>query len=173
MDKLTNYKNNTMYHMVKQFHEAFGEKMPDKPTPIDRETALKRAVWSGEELIEFLYATVGGDLDEFHEIYLDFCMGIAEAYRKIKANNSLIDDVLTAQADALTDEMYFNQGSFTLMGVEPYNFFDIVQNANMSKLWEDGKPRFRDSDGKILKPPTWEAPEPKLKKEIERQKNEN
>jgi predicted HAD superfamily Cof-like phosphohydrolase len=37
---------------------------------------------------------------------------------------------------------------------------------------EDGKPRFREGDGKIVKPPHWEenfAPEPKLKAEIERQ----
>lgn len=42
----------------------------------------------------------------------------------------------------------------------------------MGKIWDDGKPRFRESDGKILKPPHWEAnfaPEPRLKEEIQRQ----
>lgn len=159
-----------MYNMVKQFHEAFGEKMPDKPTPIDKETALKRAVWSGEEIVEFLYATVGGDKEEFDNLYINFMLKMNKVFMELFNNNPRIDDVLTAQMDALTDEMYFNQGSFTLAGVEPYNLFKIVQEANMSKLWEDGKPRFRESDGKIIKPPTWEAPEPKLQKEIERQK---
>lgn len=167
--------SNEMYHMVKQFHEAFGEKMPSKPTPIDKETALKRAVWSGEEIVEFLYATAAGDKEEFDNLYIDFMLKMNKVFMELFNNNPRIDDVLTAQMDALTDEMYFNQGTFTLAGVEPYNLFKIVQEANMGKLWEDGKPRKRESDGKIIKPPHWEenfAPEPRLKKEIERQKGE-
>lgn len=166
---------NAMYHRVKEFHKAFGEKMPSKPTPIDKETALKRAVWSVEELTEFLYATVGGDKIQFAELTQKLLEGLIESFQEIYKNAPVIDDVLTAQMDALTDEMYFNQGSFTLAGVEPYNLFEIVQQANMGKLWEDGKPRFRESDGKIIKPPHWEenfAPEPRLKEEIERQKRE-
>ncbi len=74
--------------------------------------------------------------------------------------------------DALTDVSYFNYGSFAVAGVDPEPLFDIVQEANMGKLWEDGKPRFRDGDGKIVKPPNWEndyAPEPRLAAEIDRQ----
>ncbi len=36
----------------------------------------------------------------------------------------------------------------------------------------DGKPRFREGDGKILKPEGWQAPEPQLRAEIERQRQE-
>jgi predicted HAD superfamily Cof-like phosphohydrolase len=42
----------------------------------------------------------------------------------------------------------------------------------MAKLFPDGKPRYRESDGKIIKPDGWVAPEPKLKSEIERQKEQ-
>ena len=33
-----------------------------------------------------------------------------------------------------------------------------VHASNMSKLWEDGKPRYRD-DGKVLKPDTYQPPD--------------
>lgn len=166
--------SNETYHMVKEFHETFGQKTADKPTAIDPETALKRAVWTGEELIEFLYASVGGEPVAYQKIIGEFVKGVNAAHVKIWQEQPVIEDILTAQADALTDIEYFNQGTFTLLGVEPFNLFKIVQEANMGKIWDDGKPRFRESDGKILKPPHWEAnfsPEPRLKQEIERQKN--
>jgi predicted HAD superfamily Cof-like phosphohydrolase len=169
---MTNKQQNEMYYMVRDFHKAFNHKYSNKPTPIDEETALNRAVWTGEELVEFLYATVGGDLEKFRTLFSDFIQGLDSAYVKIIDKKDPIDNIIVSQADALIDVEYFNQGSFTILGVEPFNLFKIVQDANMGKLWEDGKPRFREGDGKIVKPPHWEenfAPEPKLKDEIERQ----
>ncbi|MEM5592941.1 HAD family hydrolase [Niallia circulans] len=166
-------ENNQTYHMVREFHKAFGHKMADKPTVIDKETAINRAVWTGEELVEFLYGTVGGDLDEFEVLYDSFKQGLDKAANKIRTEKKPVDDILVAQMDALIDVEYFNQGSFTIAGVEPFNLFKIVQEANMGKLFNDGKPRYREEDGKIIKPPNWEddfAPEPRLIKEIERQK---
>jgi predicted HAD superfamily Cof-like phosphohydrolase len=165
-----NKQDNQMYYMVRDFHKAFNHKYSDKPTPIDKETALNRAVWTGEELVEFLYATVEGDEEQFREIFQSFINGLHKATFKIIDKGDKVEDVLVAQADALTDVEYFNQGSFTILGVEPFNLFKIVQSANMAKLHSDGKPRYREEDGKIVKPEGWEAPEPKLKSEIERQK---
>ena len=71
------------------------------------------------------------------------------------------------QADAMIDLIYFALGTLVEMGVKPKEIFDIVQNANMSKLWEDGKPRYRNGDNKIIKPPTWEDPFPKIKQVID------
>ncbi|MGD7046940.1 HAD family hydrolase [Rossellomorea marisflavi] len=166
--------SNEMYNMVKDFHNAFGHPVSDKPTPMNKETALARSIWTGEELVEFLYATAEGDKDEFKKLYIDFLEGLDKAHHKINEKGDPIDDVLVAQVDALVDVEYFNQGSFTILGVEPFEPFKIVQEANMGKLWEDGKPRFREGDGKIVKPPMWEenfAPEPRLKQEIKRQSN--
>jgi len=171
-NKLMTDQNNVMYQMVRDFHNAFGHKMADKPTVINEETALNRAVWTGEELVEFLYGTVGGDIEKFEVLYDSFKQGLDKAADKIKTEKKPVDDVLVAQMDALIDVEYFNQGSFTIAGVEPFNLFKIVQEANMGKLFEDGRPRFREEDGKIIKPPNWEedfAPEPRLIKEIERQ----
>jgi predicted HAD superfamily Cof-like phosphohydrolase len=70
------------------------------------------------------------------------------------------------QADAFIDIIYFALGGLVSMGIPPAEIFDIVQHANMSKLWEDGKPRFREGDGKIIKPPYWEDPHNKIVESI-------
>jgi predicted HAD superfamily Cof-like phosphohydrolase len=46
----------------------------------------------------------------------------------------------------------------------------------MGKLFPDGKPRYHEITGKVLKPENWEedfAPERKIKKEIEKQQQNN
>ncbi|GLO66264.1 pyrophosphohydrolase domain-containing protein [Oceanobacillus kimchii] len=164
------------YKSVREFHDAFNHTQANKPTVIDEKTALNRAVWTGEELVEFLYATSEGNEDKFNKLMEDFIIGLKDAATKTLSKKPDVSDKLVAQMDALVDVMYFNYGTFAIGGVEPQPLFDIVQDANMGKLWNDGKPRYRESDGKILKPPHWEeeyAPEPRLKKEIERQYKEN
>lgn len=73
------------------------------------------------------------------------------------------------QADAMIDLIYLAIGTLVEIGVKPENLFEIVHNANMSKLWPDGKPHMNPETGKIIKPPTFVRPEPLLKAEIERQ----
>lgn len=78
---------------------------------------------------------------------------------------------IVGQVDAVIDGIYFLLGTLVEMGVKPNRLFDIVQNANMGKLFPDGKPQYR-ADGKIKKPDNWErdfAPESRIKAEIERQ----
>lgn len=78
-------------------------------------------------------------------------------------------ETLTDQADAYLDIAYFAMGGLVELGIEPSRLWDIVQAANMAKLWADGKPRLREPDGKIIKPEGWERPEPLLEAEIQRQ----
>jgi predicted HAD superfamily Cof-like phosphohydrolase len=78
--------------------------------------------------------------------------------------NNIVD-----QVDGVIDAIYILLGTLVKMGVTPAGPFDIVQAANMTKLWEDGKPRYRKGDGKILKPPHFQKPEPLLKKELDKQ----
>lgn len=68
---------------------------------------------------------------------------------------------IVEQADAMIDTIYFALGTLVEMGIEPDELFYIVQNANMSKLWADGKPHYNEM-GKIIKPEGWENPHPKL-----------
>jgi predicted HAD superfamily Cof-like phosphohydrolase len=76
---------------------------------------------------------------------------------------------LEAQADAFIDVIYFAVGGLVNLGVRPGPMWDIVQSANMAKLWPDGRPRHREGDGKVIKPDGWEDPGPKLAAEILRQ----
>jgi len=86
-------------------------------------------------------------------------------------NEFLEADEIVEQADAMIDVIYFALGTLVEMGIKPDNLFQIVQEANLSKLWSDGKPHY-NKDGKTIKPDTWVDPHDKLKKEIERQYEE-
>jgi len=79
---------------------------------------------------------------------------------------------IVEQADAMIDTIYFALGALVEMGVKPDPLFNIVQQANMSKLWEDGRPHYNEM-GKTIKPSTWVDPHPKLKEEIEKMKKAN
>lgn len=61
------------------------------------------------------------------------------------------------QADAIIDLIYFALGTLVEMGIEPDELFQTVHNANMKKLWEDGKPHY-DKNGKTIKPNSWKNP---------------
>ncbi|NOT01849.1 MAG: HAD family hydrolase [Phycisphaerales bacterium] len=75
---------------------------------------------------------------------------------------------LDGQADAIIDLMYFAFGTLVEMGVDGAALFRIVHEANMGKLWSDGRPRF-GPDGKVRKPPEWKDPHDALRAELARQ----
>ena len=81
--------------------------------------------------------------------------------------------ILTNQVDALVDLLYFVYGSFVLLGIDPEPMLEIVHQANMGKLFPDGKPHYDEVTHKVLKPEQWMekyAPEKKIALEIERQR---
>ena len=53
-------------------------------------------------------------------------------------------------ADALTDILYVTYGAGHAFGIDLDKCFEEVQNSNMSKLGEDGKPIYNDY-GKVMK----------------------
>ena len=53
-------------------------------------------------------------------------------------------------ADALTDILYVTYGAGHAFGIDLDKCFEEVQNSNMSKLGEDGKPIYNDA-GKVMK----------------------
>lgn len=71
------------------------------------------------------------------------------------------DQDIVEQADAMIDTMYFALGTLVEMGVKPDKLFYIVQEANMSKLFPDGKPHYNEM-GKVIKPAGWQDPHKKL-----------
>ena len=60
-------------------------------------------------------------------------------------------------ADALTDILYVTYGAGHAFGINLDNCFEEVQNSNMSKLDENGKPIYNDS-GKVMKGPNYFKP---------------
>jgi predicted HAD superfamily Cof-like phosphohydrolase len=81
---------------------------------------------------------------------------------------SLEAEDVVGQADAVIDAIYFHLGTLVEMGVMPQGAFEIVQNANMAKLFPDGKPRYNEVN-KVIKPEGWVAPEPLIEAEINKQ----
>ena len=65
---------------------------------------------------------------------------------------------LTEVADALTDILYVTYGAGHAFGINLDKCFEEVQNSNMSKLDENGKPIYNDS-GKVMKGPNYFKPD--------------
>ena len=61
-------------------------------------------------------------------------------------------------ADALTDLLYVTYGAGHAFGIDLDKCFDEVQNSNMSKLDENGKPIYNES-GKVMKGPNYFKPD--------------
>ena len=61
-------------------------------------------------------------------------------------------------ADALTDILYVTYGAGHAFGINLDKCFEEVQNSNMSKLDENGKPIYNES-GKVMKGPNYFKPD--------------
>ena len=64
---------------------------------------------------------------------------------------------LVEVADALTDILYVTYGAGHAFGINLDRCFDEVQNSNMSKLDNDGKPIYNEN-GKVMKGPNYFKP---------------
>ena len=60
-------------------------------------------------------------------------------------------------ADALTDILYVTYGAGHAFGINLDKCFEEVQNSNMSKLGNDGKPIYNEN-GKVMKGPNYFKP---------------
>ena len=61
-------------------------------------------------------------------------------------------------ADALTDILYVTYGAGHAFGIDLDKCFEEVQNSNMSKLDNNGKPIYNDK-GKVMKGPNYFKPD--------------
>ena len=75
-----------------------------------------------------------------------------EEFKEAIKNNDLKE-----VADALTDILYVTYGAGHAFGINLDNCFNEVQNSNMSKLGQDGKPIY-NKDGKVMKGPKYFKP---------------
>ena len=97
-----------------------------------------KASLSTEKINELRISLVNEELEEFKEA--------------IKNND------LKEVADALTDILYVTYGAGHAFGINLDKCFEEVQQSNMSKLNEDGKPIYNEA-GKVMKGPKYFKPD--------------
>ena len=97
----------------------------------------KKAEFPNIKITELRYALIKEELGELKEAI----------------ENKDIKEV----ADALTDILYVTYGAGHAFGINLDKCFEEVQNSNMSKLGNDGRPIFNEN-GKVMKGPNYFKP---------------
>ena len=90
--------------------------------------------------------------DKINKLRIDLIKEELDELKEAMDNNDLLE-----VADALTDILYVTYGAGHAFGIDLDKCFDEVQNSNMSKLGEDGKPIYNES-GKVMKGPNYFKP---------------
>ena len=91
--------------------------------------------------------------DKINKLRIDLIKEELEELTEAMKNKDLLE-----VADALTDILYVTYGAGHALGIDLDKCFDEVQNSNMSKLDENGKPIYNDS-GKVMKGPNYFKPD--------------
>ena len=91
--------------------------------------------------------------DKINKLRLDLIKEELEELTEAMQNKDLLE-----VADALTDILYVTYGAGHAFGINLDECFNEVQNSNMSKLGEDGKPIYNES-GKVMKGPNYFKPD--------------
>ena len=91
--------------------------------------------------------------DKINKLRIDLIKEELEELTDAMSKNDLLE-----VADALTDILYVTYGAGHAFGIDLDQCFEEVQNSNMSKLDENGKPIY-NSDGKVMKGPNYFKPD--------------
>ena len=91
--------------------------------------------------------------DKINKLRIDLIKEELNELQEAMKNNDLLE-----VADALTDILYVTYGAGHAFGIDLDKCFDEVQNSNMSKLDENGKPIYNDA-GKVMKGPNYFKPD--------------
>ena len=91
--------------------------------------------------------------DKINKLRIDLIKEELDELQEAMKNNDLLE-----VADALTDILYVTYGAGHAFGIDLDKCFEEVQNSNMSKLDENGKPIYNDS-GKVMKGPNYFKPD--------------
>ena len=81
---------------------------------------------------------------------------MSEEFEELK--KAISDNNIVEIADALTDILYVTYGAGHAFGINLDKCFNEVQESNMSKLDQDGKPIFNEH-GKVMKGPNYFKPD--------------
>ena len=91
--------------------------------------------------------------DKINKLRLDLIKEELTELTEAMNNKNLLE-----VADALTDILYVTYGAGHAFGINLDECFDEVQNSNMSKLDENGKPIYNER-GKVMKGPNYFKPD--------------
>ena len=91
--------------------------------------------------------------DKINKLRIDLIKEELNELQEAMKNNDLLE-----VADALTDILYVTYGAGHAFGIDLDKCFNEVQNSNMSKLDENGKPIYNDA-GKVMKGPNYFKPD--------------
>ena len=91
--------------------------------------------------------------DKINKLRIDLIKEELEELAEAMKNKDLLE-----VADALTDILYVTYGAGHAFGINLDKCFEEVQNSNMSKLDENGKPIYNVS-GKVMKGPNYFKPD--------------
>mgnify|MGYP002058622796 FL=1 len=91
--------------------------------------------------------------DKINKLRLDLIEEELTELKEAMNNNDLLE-----VADALTDILYVTYGAGHAFGINLDKCFEEVQNSNMSKLDENGKPIYNEH-GKVMKGPNYFKPD--------------
>ena len=90
--------------------------------------------------------------DKINKLRIELIKEELNELQEAMKNNDLLE-----VADALTDILYVTYGAGHAFGIDLDKCFNEVQNSNMSKLDENGKPIYNDA-GKVMKGPNYFKP---------------
>ena len=90
--------------------------------------------------------------DKINKLRVDLIKEELDELTEAMKNEDLLE-----VADALTDILYVTYGAGHAFGIDLDKCFAEVQNSNMSKLDENGKPIYNES-GKVMKGPNYYKP---------------
>ncbi len=96
-----------------------------------------KAIFPKEDIVNLRYGLIKEELEEL--------------------NLALKNKDIVEVADALTDILYVTYGAGHAFGIDLDECFDEVQNSNMSKLDDNGKPIYNEK-GKVMKGPKYFKP---------------
>ena len=91
--------------------------------------------------------------EKINKLRIDLIKEELDEFTEAMKNNDLLE-----VADALTDILYVTYGAGHAFGIDLDKCFEEVQNSNMSKLDENGKPIYNES-GKVMKGPNYFKPD--------------
>ncbi len=91
--------------------------------------------------------------EKINKLRIDLIEEELEELKSAMNNKDLLE-----VADALTDILYVTYGAGHAFGINLDKCFEEVQNSNMSKLDDNGKPIFNEN-GKVMKGPKYFKPD--------------